>query len=114
MHILDSHGDAGNFFAKWILVTIRCATASLVPTFDPKQQRFDQSTFTGRLSKMLLACDPSLVFYSSEEVRRCKAMVDGYESYLNNLPEGVSVTEMSRKLWEAQVCEAWLSISEEF
>ena len=90
------------------------ATASLVPTFDPKQQRFDQSTFTGRLSKMLLACDPSLVFYSSEEVRRCKAMVDGYESYLNNLPEGVSVTEMSRKLWEAQVCEAWLSISEEF
>ena len=90
------------------------ATASLVPRFDPKQQRFDQSTFTGRLSKMLLACDPSLVFYSSEEVRRCKAMVDGYESYLNNLPEGVSVTEMSRKLWEAQVCEAWLSISEEF
>jgi hypothetical protein len=85
-------------------------TASLVPTFDPKQQRFDQSTFTGRLSKMLLACDPSLVFYSNEEVRRCKAMVDDYEFYLNNLPEGVSVTEMSRRLWEAQVCETLFSL----
>ncbi len=41
-------------------------------------------------------------------------MVDGYDSYLNNLPEGVSVTEMSRTLWEAQVRETWLSIPEEF
>lgn len=77
-------------------------TASLVPTFDPKQQRFDQSTFTGRLSKMLLACDPSLLFNSDKEVKRCKAMVDDYQLHLTNLPEGVSVTEMSRKLWEAQ------------
>eukprot|EP00581_Thalassiosira_minuscula_P018939 CAMPEP_0183720422 /NCGR_PEP_ID=MMETSP0737-20130205/13038_1 /TAXON_ID=385413 /ORGANISM="Thalassiosira miniscula, Strain CCMP1093" /LENGTH=443 /DNA_ID=CAMNT_0025950279 /DNA_START=70 /DNA_END=1401 /DNA_ORIENTATION=- len=78
------------------------ATASMVPTFDPKQQRFDQSTFMGRLSKMLLACDPSLLFYSGEEVRRCKAMVDDYERHLQSLPEGISETEMSRKLWEAQ------------
>ena len=81
------------------------ATASMVPTFDPKQQRFDQSTFMGRLSKMLLACDPSLLLYSGDEVQRCKAMVDNYEEHLKNLPEGVSETEMSRKLWEAQVCE---------
>ena len=77
-------------------------TASLVPTFDPKQQRFDQSTFTGRLSKMLLACDPSLLLNSESEVKRCKLMVDDYQLHLTNLPEGVSVTEMSRKLWEAQ------------
>mmetsp|Transcript_36899 Transcript_36899/g.66355 ORF Transcript_36899/g.66355 Transcript_36899/m.66355 type:complete len:434 (+) Transcript_36899:64-1365(+) len=77
-------------------------TASMVPTFDPKQQRFDQSTFIGRLSKMLLACDPSLNLCSGEEVKRCKAMVDDYENQLKNLPEGVSETEMSRKLWEAQ------------
>lgn len=79
------------------------ATASMVPTFDPKLQRFDQSTFSGRLSKMLLACDPFLLTYSSEEVNKCKEMVDNYEHHLKNLPTGVSETEMSRKLWEAQV-----------
>ena len=78
------------------------ATASMVPKFDPKSQRFDQSTFFGRVSKMLLACDPSLLFYSGEEVSRCKAMVDDYENQLTNLPDGVSESEMSRKLWEAQ------------
>lgn len=79
------------------------ATASLVPKFDPKLQRFDQSTFSGRLSKMLLACDPFLLTYSSEEVKKCKAMVDNYEHLLMNLPTGVNETEMSRRLWEAQV-----------
>ncbi|KAL9188671.1 hypothetical protein ACHAXT_007049 [Thalassiosira profunda] len=78
------------------------ATASLVPRYDPKQERFDQSTFLGRFSKMLLACDPSLLVCSAAEVSRCKAMVDDYEHHLSNLPEGVSETEMSRKLWEAQ------------
>jgi len=78
------------------------ATASMVPKFDPKAQRFDQSTFIGRLSKMLLACDPSLLLCSDGEVRRCKAMVDDYEHHINNLPAGVNETEMNRKLWEAQ------------
>lgn len=78
------------------------ATASMVPTFDPKGERFDQSAFLGRFSKMLLGCDPSLLVCSGDEVRRCKAMVDGYEHHLNNLPEGVSEKEMSRTLWEAQ------------
>ncbi|EED91246.1 sideroflexin 5 [Thalassiosira pseudonana CCMP1335] len=74
----------------------------MVPKFDPKTQRFDQSTFMGRLSKMLLACDPSLLFCSDGEVKRCKEMVDDYERLLKELPDGVSETEMSRKLWEAQ------------
>ena len=78
------------------------ATSSMVPTFDPKSQRFDQSTFMGRLSKMLLACDPSLLFCSGDEVQRCKKMVDDYKTHLANLPEGTTETEMSRKLWEAQ------------
>jgi len=78
------------------------ATASMVPKFDPKSQRFNQSTFFGRVSKMLLACDPSLLFYSGEEVKRCKAMVDDYENQLANLPDGVSESEMSRQLWESQ------------
>ena len=78
------------------------ATASLVPTFDPKAERFDQSMFIGRFSKMLLGCDPSLLLYSDDEVRKCKAMVDDFEHHLTNLPDGVSEAEMSRKLWEAQ------------
>ena len=78
------------------------ATASMVPKFDPKSERFDQSTFVGRLSKMLLACDPSLLVYSGAEVQRCKALVEDYENQLKNLPEGVTEIEMSRKLWEAQ------------
>lgn len=52
---------------------------------------------------MLLACDPSLLLCSGEEVRRCKAMIDDYDTHLKDLPEGVSETEMSRTLWEAQV-----------
>ena len=79
------------------------ATASMVPKFDPKSQRFDQSTFMGRFSKMLLGCDPSLLACSGAEVQRCKDLVDDYENQLKNLPEGVSEIEMSRKLWEAQV-----------
>ena len=78
------------------------ATASLVPKFDPKAERFDQSMFIGRFSKMLLGCDPSLLLYSDDEVRKCKAMVDDFEHHLTNLPDGVSEAEMSRKLWEAQ------------
>ena len=34
---------------------------------------------------------------------RCKAMVDEYERYLNDLPGGRSAVETSRALWEAQV-----------
>ena len=55
-----------------------CATSSSVPIFDPRGERYVQSTFVGRLCKMLLACDPSLVFRGRDEVVRCKAMVDEY------------------------------------
>ena len=78
------------------------ATAQSVPTFDPKKERFDQSTFSGRLLKMLLACDPFLMSYSEETARAYKEMVDDYENLLKNLPNGMTEKEMSRKLWEAQ------------
>jgi hypothetical protein len=78
------------------------ATAQSVPTFDPKKERFDQSSFIGRFSKMLLACDPFLMRYSDEKARAYKAMVEDYENLLKNLPNGVTEKEMSRKLWEAQ------------
>jgi hypothetical protein len=38
-------------------------------------------------------------------------MVDDYERLLKELPDGVSETEMSRKLWEAQVsCDVCLGV----
>lgn len=78
------------------------STASSCPKFDPQSERFDQSTFTGRLSKMLLACDPFLLTYGHEEVMKCKALAENYEKmYQEN--EGGSEVELNRKLWEAQV-----------
>lgn len=78
------------------------ATAQSVPKFDPKKERFDQSSFIGRFAKMLLACDPFLMTYSDDTARAYKEMVGDYENLLNNLPNGVTEQEMSRKLWEAQ------------
>jgi tricarboxylate carrier len=68
------------------------STASSVPTFHPSTQRFDQTDFSGRFSKMLLACDPRLLFYSEEQVRSSQQMVINYKDY-----EG-----MDRALWEAR------------
>ncbi|KAL3826744.1 hypothetical protein ACHAXA_009353 [Cyclostephanos tholiformis] len=79
------------------------ATSANVPDFDPNGQRYDQSTYVGRLSRMLLACDPSLVLYGDDEVRRCRAMVDEYELHPTDPPTGgITVAEMNRRLWEAQ------------
>ena len=78
-------------------------TASSCPKFDPLSQRFDQSTFIGRLSKMLLACDPFLLTYSNDEVMRCKEMVEDYLRMYEEKEVGVNEVELNRKLWEAQV-----------
>ncbi|KAL3771879.1 hypothetical protein ACHAWO_008665 [Cyclotella atomus] len=78
------------------------ATSSTCPRFDPKEQRFDQSTFVGRLSKMLLACDPYLLICSHDEVMRCKALVENYETIYKEREEGVEEIVLNRKLWEAQ------------
>ena len=86
------------------------STASSCPKFDPQSQRFDQSTFTGRLSKMLLACDPFLLTYSTDEVMRCKEMVQDYQRMYEEKEVGVSEVELNRKLWEAQVCDTVMHI----
>lgn len=85
-----------------VAAVAEAATAQSVPTFDPKKERFDQSSFTGRFAKMILACDPFLMTYSNETARAYKEMVNDYENLLKNLPNGVTEQEMSRKLWEAQ------------
>ena len=80
---------------------VESSTSSNMPPFDPSGQRFDQSTFLGRFSRMILACDPRLLTYSSEEIQRCKEMVLNHVSLQANLPQGVSKQEMNHSLWEA-------------
>lgn len=68
------------------------STASSVPKFDRQGQRFDQSTFGGRFSRMLLACDPRLLLYNHEQVLQAKNMIDHHQNYPG----------MDRALWEAR------------
>lgn len=83
-------------------VAVESTTASSVPPFDPAGQRFDQSTFLGRFCRMVLACDPRLLTYSSDDTKRAKEMVLNYASLLANLPDGMTELEMNHALWEAQ------------
>lgn len=69
------------------------ATASSVPSFHPKSQRFDQSSFVGRFSKMLLACDPRLLFYTEAQVREAQKLLENYQEHDSS---------KDRELWEAQ------------
>ena len=52
---------------------------------------------------MLLACDPALLLNGREEVLRCQRVVEGHAKHLEERPDGVSATEASRQIWEAQV-----------
>jgi hypothetical protein len=83
-------------------IGVEKATASSVPKFDPSGERFDQTTFLGRFSKMTLACDPTLLLYNADDASNAKAMVKDYKNLLENLPDGVTEQEMNHKLWEAQ------------
>jgi len=75
-------------------------TASDCPKFDSKATRFDQSTFVGRFTERLLACDPKLLTYSSEEVAHAKSLVDNAANVIANPPEGVS--NIHHTLWESK------------
>lgn len=84
-------------------MAVESGTASNVPPFDPngQAQRFDQSTFVGRFSKMILACDPRLLLYSKDETRSAKEMVLNSQQILENIPQGTTLQEMHHALWEA-------------
>ena len=94
--------SAGIATVAFTATAIETATASDVPPFDPSGERFDQSTFIGRFSKMVLACDPRLLLYSEEETRRSKVMVRDYQNLLENIPDGMTEKDMHHALWEAQ------------
>ncbi|EJK57904.1 hypothetical protein THAOC_22013 [Thalassiosira oceanica] len=72
-------------------------TAPSCPAFDPRRERFDQSTFGGRFSKMILACDPALLLTSNDAARVARELVDDWEGQLAAGPPGTS-----RRLYEAQ------------
>ena len=72
------------------------ATAATVPAFDPKGERYTPDDFMGRFSRMLLACDPRLLLYTEEQVRRSKEMVLNYTQYVDG------TAAMNRTLWEAK------------
>lgn len=75
---------------------VETTTADSCPVFDPKGERFDPSTFMGRFSRMLLACDPKLLLYSEDQVVQSQKMVEGWPQWFDGTPE------MNRKLWEAK------------
>jgi tricarboxylate carrier len=76
-----------------IAALVESATASSVPVFDPRGQRFDQSSFVGRFSRMLLACDPRLLFYTESQVLQAQATLEKYQD---------CDTSMDRVMWEAK------------
>lgn len=64
-----------------------------IPTYHPsKGQRFDESHFAGRFSRMILACDPMLLFYNKEQVLEAREMLRKYKSG----------EYTDRQLWEAR------------
>jgi sideroflexin-5 len=85
---------------------VESLTSSTVPAYDPKGQRYDQSTFGGRFSRMLLACDPRLLLYTQEQVLQAQRLLDKHSdptqqphaSDTNNK----GVVNMDRALWEAR------------
>lgn len=77
------------------------ASASSVPKFDLKGQRFDESNFMGRFSRMLLACDPRLLLYSTEQVQHSKHLIENYQDYSQKQGNG-SAFVSDRALWEAR------------
>ena len=68
-------------------------TSSKVPKYKISGERFDQSTFAGRYCKMLLACDPRLLLYSKEEVRKYRSLA--YDEWTQSQYD-------DRTLWEAK------------
>jgi hypothetical protein len=81
---------------------VESSTASSCPPYSAGGQRFSQAEFSGRFCRMLMACDPRLLFYSDEQVQKAKKLLDGASQYSQD-------RTMDRTLWEARrVVEAAL------
>lgn len=78
---------------------VNYTTINKAPDFDPKKERFDQSSFSGRFFGMLLSCDPCLLLYSDDEIRRYEKKVNQYQDILALSSNAKSVHQ---ELWEAR------------
>jgi hypothetical protein len=74
---------------------IESSTASSCPPYSTGGQRFSQAEFSGRFCRMLLACDPRLLFYSDEEVQQASKLLQDASQYRHD-------RTMDRTLWEAK------------
>mmetsp|Transcript_37609 Transcript_37609/g.81198 ORF Transcript_37609/g.81198 Transcript_37609/m.81198 type:complete len:475 (-) Transcript_37609:27-1451(-) len=82
-------------------------TSSTTVPYDANGERFDQSSFLGRFLKMLLACDPRLLLYTEEEVRKYHALAyDDWQQVQTTrkitITDGADANEINRLLWEAK------------
>ena len=86
-------------------------SSSIIPAYNVSGERYDQSTFLGRYCKMLLACDPRLLLYTEEEVRKYHKLA--YVDYaavrtlhdhnaLASSSSSTTLAETDRRLWEAK------------
>lgn len=91
---------AGILTVSLAAAAVEASTASSVPAYHPKQQRFDPSTFGGRFAHMLLACDPRLLLYTQTQVQQAKSLLDRAHHDADRPSD--------RALWEARriVCSA--------
>ena len=74
---------------------VELATAQSCLPYSVNGQRYDQDEFIGRFSRMLLACDPFLLVYSTEQIREAQALLRKADSYKED-------RSMDRTLWEAR------------
>jgi hypothetical protein len=72
-------------------------TADTCLPYTKNGQRFDQETFTGRFSRMLLACDPRLLLYTEEQITQAQSLLKEYSG-----PTTIDNQELNRSLWEAR------------
>lgn len=80
-----------------VATIIESMTSSSVPIYDPNGERFDQNLFSGRFSKMLLACDPKLLFYTETQVREKQLMLEDAHNSRDD-----SITIDNHTLWESK------------
>ena len=68
-------------------------------------QRFNQDTFAGRFARMLLACDPTLLIYTEDQVRAAQhvLLVADQQQQSDDTNKNTATQQQdSRSLWESK------------
>jgi Sideroflexins len=96
-----------SLMAAFAGVAVVSAAAAIVETmtadsclpYSPTGQRYSQDEFSGRFSRMLLACDPRLLLYTEEQVRQAQSVL---EKGFDGLDGSLSENQKHRTLWESR------------